>query len=263
MDRLQISGLWAGYGNRNVLEEVSLRVEPGAFVGILGPNGSGKSTLLKTLYAGIRPVRGTIELDGTNLDALSRKAIARKMAVVGQENAIPFNFRAREIVAMGRTPHKCLFEPDTLQDRKAVQSAMELLGVADLADRDFSQLSGGEKQRVLIARAFAQEAEFLVLDEPTNHLDISYQLQALEALRASKKTVLAALHDLNLAAMFCTEIYLLKDRRVLCHGRPEEILTPLKIREVFDVKCEIQTCPQTGKIHVVYLPNSIPKEAYV
>lgn len=260
MDRIVVERLSYSYGARRVLEDISLRVRAGAFVGIIGPNGSGKSTILKNIYGALTPGRGKILLDGEDIRTLRRRTVAQKMAVVGQENTVPFRFTVREIVSMGRTPYKRLLEPDTPEDARAVDEAMEVLGVAELAQRDFSQLSGGEKQRVLIARAFAQQTDLLILDEPTNHLDISFQLQIFEALAASGKTVLAAIHDLNLAALFCTEIYVLDDQSILAHGPPEDMLTSERIRAVFHVVCNVSISPFTGKTSIVYRPNTIQTE---
>ena len=171
--RLQVEGLTYSYGEKDAVERVSLQVDRGEFVGLIGPNGSGKSTVLKNIYRGLTPDQGTIELDKENLLTMSYKKSALKMAVVGQENEIPFDFLVEEIVAMGRSPHKKLFDVDNAHDKEIVHHALEHMGMAHMAKRSYLNLSGGEKQRVLIARAIAQESDFLILDEPTNHLDIS------------------------------------------------------------------------------------------
>ena len=255
MSKLIVDNLSFSYGRVSAVENIHLTVPEGAFVGIIGPNGSGKSTILKNIYGGLAPGSGTIQLDGKNLKAFKSKALARKMAVVGQENAVPFNFSVREIVTMGRTPYKRLFEADTNEDRAIVDDAMSTMQIEQLADRDFSQLSGGEKQRVLIARALAQKTDLLVLDEPTNHLDICFQLQIFDVLKSSQKTVLAAIHDLNLASLYCDEIYVLNGKRIEEHGKTEDVLTAEMIQRVFRVKCKVALEPETGKSSIVFIPR--------
>ena len=185
---------------------------------------------------------------------MSFKESALKMAVVGQENDVPFNFKVSEIVAMGRTPHKRLFDIDTPEDKKIVHHALEHVGMADMEKRNYLNLSGGEKQRVIIARAVAQESDFFVLDEPTNHLDISYQLQIFDFVRRLNVTVLSAIHDLNLAALYCDRLYVLKDGKVVLSGTPEEVLTAENIKEVYGVDCTTEIHPETGRVAITYLP---------
>ena len=168
--RLQVEDLAYSYGEKDAVDQVSLQVERGEFVGLIGPNGSGKSTVLKNIYRGLTPDRGSIKLDGENLMTMPYKKSALKMAVVGQENEVPFDFLVEEIVAMGRSPHKKLFDVDNVHDKEIVHHALEHMGMAHMAKRSYLNLSGGEKQRVLIARAIAQESDFLILDEPTNQL---------------------------------------------------------------------------------------------
>ncbi|MGI5986459.1 MAG: ABC transporter ATP-binding protein [Oscillospiraceae bacterium] len=183
MNKLEVNSLSFAYNKKRVIEDINLCVPSGSFVGIIGPNGSGKSTILKNIYGSLRSDSGTILLDGEDTKKLKSKYIARKMAVVGQENTVPFNFSVQEIVSMGRTPYKKLLDPYTSEDRAIVNDALKMVSAESLAERDFSQLSGGEKQRVLIARALAQQTDFIVLDEPTNHLDICFQLQIFEILK--------------------------------------------------------------------------------
>ncbi len=257
---LEVEKITFSYNKKTIIEDISLNVNKGDFVGIIGPNGSGKSTVLKNIYRALTPERGKILLDGEDLIKMSYKSSAKKMAVVNQENELHFDFEVEEIVSMGRSPHKKLFEIDNEDDKKIVKSALEVVGLDGFSKRSFQKLSGGEKQRVLIARALAQEARLLILDEPTNHLDINYQIQVLELIKNLDVTVLAALHDLNLAALFCTRLIVIKAGRVIIEGTPEEVLTYENILEIYGVKTVIEKNKLTNKINISYLPNSVVKE---
>nr|WP_240961364.1 ABC transporter ATP-binding protein [Aneurinibacillus aneurinilyticus] len=239
-----------------IIKDISLRVFKGQFVGIIGPNGSGKSTLLKTLYRVLQPDEGGVELDGKSLYQLPSRYVFQRMAVVSQEASQTFDFSVEEMVAMGRTPHKQAFESDTDEDRAIVDQALLRVGMKEYAERSFMNLSGGEKQRVLIARALAQQAEAIILDEPTNHLDIRYQLQLLELLKNLDITVLASLHDLNLASVYCDYLYVMRDGQIVAKGTPEDVLTCEVLREVFRVETDIVIHPVTGKPHVIFLSHS-------
>lgn len=176
-------------------------------IGLVGPNGSGKSSLLRAVYRVLRPDAGRVRVDGADAWSLPVRRLARTLAAVVQETAADFDLTVREVVAMGRTPHKRLLEGETAEDARLIESALESVDAATLAARPFDRLSGGERQRVLIARALAQQPSLLVLDEPTNHLDIRHQLDVLGILRRLPATALAALHDLNLAAYYCDRLY--------------------------------------------------------
>lgn len=254
---MQIEELSFSYGEKEAIDHISLHVKEGEFVGVIGPNGSGKSTVLKNVYRGLIPDSGTITLDGENLLKMSYKKSARKLAVVGQENDVPFDFLVEEIVAMGRTPHKKLFDIDSPRDKEIVNHALWHLGMESMAKRNYLNLSGGEKQRVIIARAIAQECDFFILDEPTNHLDISYQIQIFDFIKRLKVTVLSAIHDLNMAALYCDRIYVLKEGKVVLEGTPEEVLTPDHIYRVYGVKSSVEKHPITGKLTITYLPGGI------
>ena len=232
-------------------------MDAGEFVGIIGPNGSGKSTVLKNIYRGLAPDQGKILLDGEDLLSMPYRRSALKLAVVGQENEVPFDFTVEEMVAMGRSPHKKLFEIDTPKDKKIVRHALEHMGMEQMAKRSYRFLSGGEKQRVLIARAIAQESDFLILDEPTNHLDISYQIQIFDFIKRLRVTVLSAIHDLNMAALYCDRLYVMKQGRILMEGTPEQVLTPEKIYEVYGVRSTVLKNPLTGKLSITFLPEAI------
>lgn len=255
--RLQVENLDFSYDENKIIENVCLHVKKGEFVGIIGPNGSGKSTILKNLYRALKPDSGAVLLDGEDLYRMNVKKSARILGVVGQENSIPFDFKVEEIVAMGRSPHKKLFDGDTKADQEIVANALKQVGMADMAKKNFQQLSGGEKQRVLIARVLAQQTDFLLLDEPTNHLDIFYQLQTFDLVKGLGVTVLSAIHDLNIAALYCDRIYVLKEGQLYNSGTPEEILTTEMIFEVYGIKADVIIHPVTQKISITYLPESL------
>ena len=256
--RLSVENLSYSYGGQgDAITDVCLSVDAGEFVGLIGPNGSGKSTVLKNIYRGLTPDRGSILLDGEDLMKMPFRKSALKLAVVGQENDVPFDFLVEEIVAMGRTPHKKLFDVDNAHDKQIVHHALEHLGMENMAKRSYLHLSGGEKQRVIIARAVAQESDFLILDEPTNHLDISYQMQIFDFIKRLKVTVLSAIHDLNMAALYCDRIYVLKNGRIVLRGTPEEVLTPENIYDVYGVRSSVEKHPITGKLSITFLPAGI------
>ena len=255
--KLNVEDLSFAYFDKNIIEDICLHVNKGDFVGIIGPNGSGKSTVLKNLYRALNPGTGRAALDGEDLYKMSYKKSATKLGVVGQENFVPFDFRVEEIVAMGRSPHKKLFDVDTERDKEIVNQSLEQIGMLNMAKRNYLHLSGGEKQRVLLARVLAQQTDFLILDEPTNHLDIYYQLQIFDLVKSLGVTVLAAIHDLNIAALYCDRLYVLKAGRISRFGTPEEILTPEVIYEVYGIKADVGIHPITQKVMITFLPDSL------
>ncbi|NEW05919.1 heme ABC transporter ATP-binding protein [Paenibacillus sp. SYP-B3998] len=252
---VQVEELSYQIQDKRIIEAIGLQVKQGEFIGLIGPNGSGKSTLLKAIYRVLEPQAGRIIWDGKDLFHLSHKETAKRMAVVSQETSVTFDFTVKDIVSMGRTPHKSIFESDTKKDKEIVEESLDKVGMSHYADRSFTTLSGGEKQRVLIARALAQQAQFLILDEPTNHLDIRYQLQIMDLVKRLRITTLAALHDLNIASFYCDRIYVLKAGRVVASGSPELILIPELLQDVFGVTAEIAIHHITGKPHIIFLPE--------
>lgn len=239
------------YGAERILKDVSLESHTREFVGLIGPNGSGKSTLLKCIYRVLSPDGGSVALDDIPLNQLSYKASARKLAVVSQHNYYNFDFSVREVVMMGRSPHKKALEQDNARDHAIVEEALEKVGMLRFASRSFSTLSGGEQQRVILARALAQQTPCLILDEPTNHLDITHQLQLLRIVKGLDVTVISAIHDLNIAAMFCDRLYVLKDGEIIAEGTPGEVLTPDLIRRVYEVDSEIAR-DANGQMHILF-----------
>ncbi len=248
---LQLEGLAVDISGRRIVTGIDLAVRDHEFAGLVGPNGSGKSTILKAIYRVHRPSAGRVLLDGTDLLSLRPKEAARRIAVVAQESASEFDFTVREMVMIGRTPHKRSFDGDTAADHGIVDQAIERVGCERLAYRRFNTLSGGEKQLVLIARALAQEADHLILDEPTNYLDIHHQVEILELVAGLGVTVLAALHDLSLAALFCRSIHVLRDGQVVTSGPPGAVLTPETIRAAYGADVLVIEHPDTGTPHLI------------
>jgi iron complex transport system ATP-binding protein len=248
---LELQDLSVDIAGRRIVSDVSFTVPDGSFAGLLGPNGSGKSTILKTIYRVHRPAAGRVLLDEADLLSLRSKDAARRVAVVAQEFALEFDFTVLELVMIGRTPHKRAFDRDGEADRAIVAQAIEQVGCQDLAHRGFNTLSGGEKQRVLIAQAIAQEADHLILDEPTNHLDIRYQVEILELVSALGITVLAAIHDLSLAALFCDTVHLISAGRIIAGGPPESVITADSVRRAYGTDVLVISHPDTGTPHLI------------
>ena len=237
---------------KKILNEITLCADNGEFVGLIGPNGSGKSSLLRCIYRSLRPDAGLISIDGGDIGQTTIRDSARKTAVVLQETPSEFDFQVDEIVFMGRTPHKGLLDRETDEDRRIVAESLERVGMTEFGDRNFWTLSGGEKQRVIVARALAQQTRFLVLDEPTNHLDIKFQIGILDLVKGLGVTTLAALHDLNLAAGYCDRIYAISEGEIVASGSPEQVLRPELIRSIYGIGAVVQSHPKTGRPHLLF-----------
>lgn len=238
-------------GRNNILKGASIEVGKKEFIGIIGPNGSGKSTFLKCIYRILKPDKGCIFLDNEHLNRMSIKESAKKMAVVSQHNYYNFDFSVEEVVLMGRSPHKKSLERDNARDYEIVRDSLEKVGMYDFRKRSFSTLSGGEQQRVILARALAQQTKCLILDEPTNHLDIKYQMQLLNIVKELNLTVISAIHDLNIASIYCDKIYAIKDGNIIAFGTPEEVLTKEFIKDTYEVDAEIIK-DSKGQMHILY-----------
>ncbi|MBO5547672.1 MAG: heme ABC transporter ATP-binding protein [Candidatus Methanomethylophilaceae archaeon] len=254
MMKIKTKDLNISVPKRRIVEAASIHVDDGEFVGLLGPNGSGKSTLLKTVYRTMKRESGEIEFNDRPLDEISLKESALLMSVVTQHNYYNFDFKVEEVVMMGRTPHKKTMEMDNQEDKRIVQESLERVDMLDFKDRNFSSLSGGEQQRIILARALAQQTPCLVLDEPTNHLDIKYQLDVLDIVKSLGCTTLCALHDLNLAAQYCDRIYILYQGHIVEEGTPEEVITEEMIQRIYGTKASVEMHPKTGMLNVVYYP---------
>ena len=251
------------YNEHQVLKNVSFEVKRGEFVGILGPNGSGKTTLLNVIDGILTPQDGEIWIDGTSCKKLKRENLAKIIAVVPQESLMIFPFTVQEIVLMGRAPHlgKWRFEGET--DFRIAHQAMEMTDTLSLMNRSMNALSAGERQRVLIARALAQQPQIMLLDEPTAFLDIKHQIDFFDLIKALNEnqtlTVIGVTHDINLASLYCDRIILLRDGHIHCMGSPEEVIAESHIREVYETNVTVDRNPVTGQPRVTLL-SSHPSE---
>ncbi len=263
---LRVANVAFAYGRQPVLSDVSLDLAPGDLVGILGPNGSGKTTLLRLIGGLLRPSAGRIELDGCDLGALPRAELARRMAIVPQETHLAFDYSVLEIALMGRYPHLRALQVEGPADIAIARAALAQTGTASLADRSFMTLSGGEKQRVVIASALAQFEpptedrrrdvhELLLLDEPTASLDLRYQLDVATTLRrlnAERGTAMVvSTHDLNFAASLCDRVVLLREGRILAAGAIRDVLRADTVRALYDVEAVVEDHPMVGHLTVV------------
>jgi iron complex transport system ATP-binding protein len=248
---LAVTGLGVQAGGKTILESVSLSAAPGQLTGLIGPNGAGKSTLMRAAL-GLQPFNsGTILFNGQDLPAMPRRTRAQMCAFVEQSGSTETHLLARDVVMLGRIPFQSVWQalPST-QDEQAVASALEAVDMTSFAGRLYHTLSGGEQQRLQIARALAQQPHFLVLDEPTNHLDVHAQLTTLALLQERAKsgaTVLLALHDLNLAASFCDSLVVLHRGAVITQGTPDAVLTPQLLRDVYAVDVSVLRHPVSGR----------------
>ncbi|MCI3921954.1 ABC transporter ATP-binding protein [Paenibacillus sp. TRM 82003] len=233
---IRARGVRFAHRRRPVLHGVDLDAAAGRVLGVVGPNGSGKTTLLRTLHGSLRPAAGRVEVDGDDVAALSAREVARRVAVVAQEDEGVPPLTVADMVLLGRTPHRGAFSRTSAADEEGAAAALERVGALHLADRPFPELSGGERRRVLVARALTQDAPNLLLDEPTNHLDVRHQHDVLALLRGLGRTVVVVLHDLNLAAAHCDEVVLLDAGRVVAAGTPGEVLTPQRVAAVYGVE---------------------------
>lgn len=258
-EALRLEGVAVRLGGRPVLRGVDLRLHRGEVLGLLGCNGAGKSTLLRTVTRVLEPEGGTVRVLGDPSTALSRRELARRVALVPQETRIPFPFRAGEVVLMGRGPHLAWAGFESDRDVAIARDALAQLGIGPLADRSVDALSGGERQLVVVARALAQQADLLLLDEPTAFLDLRHRLQVLEIVRAQAAAGRAALvvsHDLALAARYCDRLALLCEGRILAAGAPWEVLTPARLRQALGVEAEIVPGPAGEPLVVPRRPSA-------
>jgi iron complex transport system ATP-binding protein len=255
---IQTNNLTFAYKDRPVLDGVSLSVERGEMVGILGPNGSGKTTLLKIFSAVLRG-RGDVKVNGRSIETYGKRELSRLFAMVPQESQILFPYTVAEIVLMGRSSYHSPLALEGKKDLEVARASMELTDSQPFSDRYLHELSGGEKQRVIIARALAQEPEILLLDEPSAFLDLKHQVQVFELMRRLNRehtlTIVAALHDLNLAALFFRRLVMLRDGRVYRDGSPKEVLTEKTIEEVYGIQVRVEPDPSGEKPQLFICPS--------
>lgn len=258
MIKLEMQNVTLGYGRNVVVEGVTLQVKPGEMVALVGPNGCGKSTIIRALSRVISPYSGRILLDGKDISRIPRRDLARRLGVVPQMPLLPSTFTAFEIVLMGRNPHLGLLQYEGPGDMAIAWQAMEKTSTRHLARRRIGELSGGEIQSVVIARVLAQETEAVLLDEPTANLDIGRQIEILDLIkglcRSDGLTVVAALHDLNLAAQYCDRLVLISNGRIYAEGTPGEVINTENIRQVYGAGSYIYSHPLSGL--PVVLPNA-------
>jgi iron complex transport system ATP-binding protein len=257
---LRISGIDCYYGSVKALENVTFSVGEGEFVGILGPNGSGKTTLLKAINTTLKPKVGSVFLDNINIYDMESREVAKKVAVVPQETTVTFDFTALDVVLMGRNPYISRFGIESKEDLAVAKKAMELTNTWKLAERPVNELSGGEKQLVVIARALTQEPKVLLLDEPTVHLDIGNQLEIMELLNElcikNSLIVLAVFHDFNLAARYCDSAILLRNGKIFSIGKVDKVLTEENINKVFNVNVIVKKHPITDALYILPISTS-------
>ncbi len=258
---LQATDVSFAYNAAPVLQHVSLVVPPGRIVGLLGPNGSGKTTLLRIMAGTLAPQSGSVQIHDADVRALSRREIARRIAVVPQETHSPFDFTVLDIVLMGRYPHLRAFELEGASDLAIAREALNATGTLALEHRLFATLSGGEKQRVVIAGALAQASDALLLDEPTASLDLGYQLAIAQLLtrlnRERGTTMMVSTHDLNLAASLCSELVLIRNGRIIAQGATDAVLTASNVRAVYDVDAEVGYNSRAGHVTVIPIARSL------
>jgi len=251
---LEVESVTIEIQSQRIIENVSLRISTGQIVGLVGPNGSGKSTLLRTVYRLLKPKSGYVRLGGDDVWKLSARESALRSGVVVQETPSEFQFTVREVVQMGRIPHKSVLSFDDTHDSELVSESLRRVEMAGFEERLFSTLSGGEKQRVLIARVLAQQPQLLILDEPTNHLDIHHQLEILELVRSLGITTLITLHDLNLASMYCHYLYIMQGGQLVAEGSPETTLSRALIQQVFRVDVVHMRHPVRECLQLIFMP---------
>lgn len=254
MYALQVNNLEFGYKDDLVIKDISFNVKKGKFISIIGPNGSGKSTLLKTLNNLYRPSKGQILLEGRDINSFKKREIAQKIALVPQDTNIDYDFTVEDIVMMGRHPYKNRFEKENDNDYKIINQALEMTNTLGLKKRLITEISGGERQRVIIAKALAQEPSMIFLDEPTSNLDINHQMDILNLLKTfneeQETTVVLVIHDINLAARYSDEIILLDKGRILGKGSPEEVITVKNIEQAYNMKVAIEKNKYTGTTYL-------------
>ena len=238
---------------KELIHRITLDIPEGSFVGLIGPNGCGKSTLLKTIYRVNKASEGTVYIENQEIGTMSNREVARKMAVVTQANDISFDFSVMEMMMIGRYAHRSTFANRDRGDEQICRDALASVGMLDFQERSFLSLSGGEKQRVLIASAFARKSKLIILDEPTNHLDIGYQFLILDIMKKHKgTTIFTSVHDMNMALRYCDYVIALEKGQIAATGKPHKVITEKLMNDLFKVKTKIQI-NEDGSRYIQYL----------
>lgn len=255
MTAVSIRDLSFSYGDHTILNNIEMNLEKGLFYSILGPNGSGKTTLLKNLQKILKPDRKCIYLDGEDVRVFSTRELSRRIATVPQETHMDFDFTVLDLVLMGRAPYLKRFETESVHDLAMARTAMEITDTWKFRDKSIKNLSGGELQRAIVSRAMVQDTDILLLDEPVSHLDIHHQISILSTVagfcRSKGITVLAVLHDINLATEFSDALILMQQGKVMTMGAPEEVITQISVKSLYDLDCLVIKNPLSGKPHVI------------
>lgn len=254
MYALEIKDLEFGYNENLVIKGVSFNIEKGKFISIIGPNGSGKSTLLKTINHLYNPTKGSILVDGININDMKKRDLAKKIALVPQDTVVDYDFTVEEIVLMGRHPYKSRFQKEDEGDYTVINESLEMTNTLKLKKRLITEISGGERQRVIIAKALAQKPSIILLDEPTSHLDINHQMDILNLLKRLNKehgtTIILVIHDINLAARYSDEIILIDKGKISDMGKPEDIITSDNIENIYNLKVAIEKNKYTDTTYI-------------
>lgn len=250
-----IENLFYSYNEKEVLHGISLKITNNKFYSIIGPNGCGKTTLLKNISRGLENKVGKILIENKELKSLKSKEVARKLSFVPQNTAIDFDFTALDVVMMGRSPYLRLFQNEGAEDYRIAQQAMEITNTWHLKSMNINEISGGERQRVIIARALAQQAGIMLMDEPISQLDIHHQIELMDTVKSlvidSGVTVVAVLHDLNIAAQYSDEIILMDNGQIVSMGSPDKVITEENVKKVYGLNASVINNPITGKPHVL------------
>ena len=253
--KLKIENLNFEIDNTKILNNINFEIKKGEFVGIIGPNGCGKSTLLKNIYNILTPTNGNIYIDNSSITEFSPKELAKKISTLTQHSGGDFDFSILDIILMGRYAHSSMFSSTNKKDLLIAEKALDKVGLSHFKHRSFLSLSGGEQQRVMIARAIAGENDFFILDEPTNHLDIRYQLEIMDIMKSLDITMFSAIHDMNIASTYCDKLILLNRGEIISIGTPREVLTEENFKNIFGVEVYLSTNPFTKKLAINYIPK--------
>lgn len=256
---IAINGLDAGYDKKNILENININVSKGELIGVIGPNGSGKSTLLKAIRGILPKSKGSIKIFNEDVEDISDKEFALKVAYLQQNMIIGFGYTTKEIILTGRYPHKKWWQQDNENDEKIINLCMEFTGVANFKDIPINNLSGGQKQRVFLAKVLAQQTPILFLDEPTTGLDVFYQEEIFrycEKLCKAGKSIIMVVHELSLAAKFCSRLLLIAKKSIIADDEPEKVLTKENLSAAYDVEIVVNKNTETGMFEISTVPDA-------